>query len=86
MMKPTSSAKSNQIKLETHMSEQESALQLACEILANLEKRFAWKTAAYLSKQLGERGCPIVKEKLECSAREPRNPPMRSDPNQTLAV
>ena len=47
------------------MSEKERAFELACEILASRQERFAWKTAKYLSKQLRERGCPIGKKELE---------------------
>ncbi len=47
------------------MSENDRAFELACEILASRQERFAWKTAKYLSKQLRERGCTIGKKQLE---------------------
>src|SRR5829696_2643580 len=47
------------------MYDNERALKIVSEILANRQERYAWKTAKYLSKQLGRRGCPISKEKLE---------------------
>jgi hypothetical protein len=47
------------------MCDNDRALKLVSQILANRKKRYAWKTAKYLSKQLGTRGCHISKEKLE---------------------
>jgi hypothetical protein len=47
------------------MYDNDEALKLVSQILANRQERYAWKTAKYLSKQLGKRGCHISKEKLE---------------------
>jgi hypothetical protein len=47
------------------MYDNKRALRIVSEILANRQERYAWKTAKYLSKQLGRRGCHISKEKLE---------------------
>jgi hypothetical protein len=47
------------------MCDDDRALDLVSQILANRQERYAWKTAKYLSKQLGKRGCHISKEKLE---------------------
>jgi hypothetical protein len=47
------------------MSDDDRALELVSQILANRQEKYAWKTAKYLSKQLGKEGCHISKEKLE---------------------
>ena len=49
------------------MCDDDRALDLVSQILANSQERYAWKTAKYLSKQLGKRGCHISREKLEDS-------------------
>jgi hypothetical protein len=45
--------------------DEDRVLKLVSQILANRQEEYAWKTAKYLSKQLGKRGCHISKEKLE---------------------
>ena len=47
------------------MSDTDGTLKLVSQILTNRQERYAWKTAKYLSKQLGKRGCHLSKEKLE---------------------